>query len=259
MKVDFGKTAEDYARWRVGFPDALWDRLRRFGVGEQGQEILDIGTGTGTLARGFARRGCRVTGLDPAGELLEEAKRLDREAGVQVRYVNARAEATGLPDDAYDGVSAGQCWHWTDRRRAAREVIRVTRPGGFFVMTHFNWIPLPGNVAAATEDLIREYNPDWNLGGRTGIFPEWPRDAGIAGFEDIEIFTFDVSVVYNHEAWRGRIRASAGVAASLAADRVEKFDRKLKEMLADRFPETPLEIPHRVYTVVCRAPGRRKK
>ena len=258
MKCDFGKTAGDYARWRVGFPDALWDRLRIFGIGEPGQEILDIGTGTGTLARGFVRRGCRVTGLDPAAELLEEAERLDRKAAVQIRYVNAPAEATGLPDDAFDGVTAGQCWHWMDRPRAAREVLRVLRPGGFFVMTHFNWIPLPGNCADATEQLIMKFNPHWNLGGRSGIFPEWPRDAGIAGFGAIEIFSFDVPVGYRHEAWRGRVRASAGVAATLAADRVEKFDQALRVLLAERFPENPLEIPHRVYTVVRRAPGRIK-
>src|SRR5215213_4575476 len=64
--IDFGKTAQDYGRYRHGFPAALFDRLAAFDVGLPGQRVLDLGTGTGTLARGFARRGCTVTGLDPA-------------------------------------------------------------------------------------------------------------------------------------------------------------------------------------------------
>ncbi|MFI5352650.1 MAG: SAM-dependent methyltransferase, partial [Candidatus Binatales bacterium] len=64
MKIDFGKTACDYALYRAGFPDVLFERLAGFGIGRRGERILDLGTGTGTLGRGFARRGCDVTGLD---------------------------------------------------------------------------------------------------------------------------------------------------------------------------------------------------
>ena len=54
MQIDFGKTAQDYGRYRAGFPSALFDRLATFDIGTTGQRVLDLGTGTGTLARGFA-------------------------------------------------------------------------------------------------------------------------------------------------------------------------------------------------------------
>lgn len=41
--------------------------------------MLDLGTGTGTLARGFAKRECHVIAIDPAKRLMQEAKRLDQE------------------------------------------------------------------------------------------------------------------------------------------------------------------------------------
>ena len=57
MKVEFGRTARDYGRYRAGFPDLLFEELAARGVGLAGQRVLDLGTGTGSLARGFARRG----------------------------------------------------------------------------------------------------------------------------------------------------------------------------------------------------------
>lgn len=76
MKLDFGLTASDYAKHRAGFPDSLFERLRAFGIGIAGQDVVDLGTGTGALARGFARRGCRVTGIDPSESMLAAARQL---------------------------------------------------------------------------------------------------------------------------------------------------------------------------------------
>ena len=253
MNIDFGKTAADYGRHRAGFPDALFDRLATFGVGVGGQRVLDLGTGTGALARGCARRGCVVTGLDPSLPLLDEARRLDREAGVEIGYVVGTAEATGLPAASFDVVTAGQCWHWFDRPRAALEVRRLLVPGGRFVIAHFDWIPLPGTVVEATERLIEQHNPEWKHGAGNGIYGPWLYDVGVAGFDDIETFSFDVNVPYTHEAWRGRIRASAGIAASLPPDAVARFDEDLRRLLATQFPAEPLRTLHRVFAVVCRS------
>lgn len=147
MQVDFGKTAADYGRHRAGFPDGFFERLFQRSLIAPGSRVLDVGTGTGTVARGLAKRGCNVLGLDPSATLLQEAERLDGEAG--------------QPNHKFDVVTAGQCWHWFDRPRAAIEARRVIVPGGHLVIGHFDWLPLPGNVVEATERLILSYNPDW--------------------------------------------------------------------------------------------------
>ena len=53
MKIDFGATAVDYAKHRAGFPSSLFNKLSEYGIGLPGQNIVDLGTGTGTLARGL--------------------------------------------------------------------------------------------------------------------------------------------------------------------------------------------------------------
>ena len=255
MHVDFGKTAGDYARHRAGFPDAFFQRLLDEKLACPGELALDLGTGTGAVARGLALRGCAVTGLDPSEALLAQAAELDREAGVQVRQVRSKVEDATFPDASFDLVTAGQCWHWFDRPHAAALARRWLRPGGRLVIAHFDWLPLPGNMVEDTERLIRSHNPAWNLGGGTGLYPDWLNDVRGAGFGDVRTFSFDVAVPYTHRDWRGRIRASAGVGASLAPAAVERFDAELAELLAARHPADPMAVPHCVWVLSAVAPG----
>jgi SAM-dependent methyltransferase len=184
--------------------------------------------------------------------MLEQARELGAEEGVKVDYLQASAEETGLPDASFDVVTAGQCWHWFKRDIAAREAMRVLRPNGVLVIAHFDWIPLPGSIVEATEALIEAHNPAWKMGGGCGIHWRWFADLSAGGFLALESFSFDVDQPYSPEAWRGRIRASAGVAATLDAAAVQRFDAEHAALIAERFPEEPLKAPHRVFALIGR-------
>jgi SAM-dependent methyltransferase len=184
--------------------------------------------------------------------LLDAAIAQDAAAGVTIAYREGRAEALPYADQSFDIVTAGQCWHWFDGDAAAGEAWRVLKPGGHVAVAHFDWLPLPGNVVEATERLILEANPAWPLAGGTGLYPQWPGDLARAGFTELETHSFDISQVYGHDAWRGRIRASAGVRASLDEAATAMFDAKLATLLQG-YPN-PLSIPHRVWWVTGRRP-----
>ncbi|HXW72347.1 MAG TPA: class I SAM-dependent methyltransferase [Methylocella sp.] len=254
MIIDFGKTAADYGRHRAGFPREFFERLFRFGVVAAGDRVLDLGTGTGTIARGLARGGCAVVGLDPSPDLLNEARRLSATKGASIDYALGRAEETGQPDRAFDAVIAAQCWHWFNAAHAAAEARRTLKPLGRLVMASFDWLPLPGSVVEATEQLILAHNPQWRFHGGNGVHVEWFADLAAGGFLGAECFGFDYAAPYTHEGWLGRIRASAGVGASLSPKEIERFDKAHALLLAERFPEQPLETPHRVFCTYGRAP-----
>ena len=249
MKIDFGKTADDYARFRAGFPPEFFARLERLGLLRAGMSALDLGTGTGTLAIGLAARGAAVTALDPAAPMLAQAVARAKENDLAIRTVEARAEQTGLPDAAFDLVIAGQCWHWFDRPRAVADAWRVLKPGGALMMAHFDWLRVRDGVVAATEDLILRHNPAWPSAGKSAPYPAWYFDLRYGGFGGIESFSFELDVPYSHEAWRGRIRASAGMAASLPPEKVAAFDAEHAALLARDFSADPLAIAHRCWAV----------
>ena len=244
--IDFGRTAVDYELFRPGFPDSFFDRLTEEGWISAGQRVLDLGTGTGTLALGFASRGLHATGLDIAPELLEVAQRLASDEGLDARFVKGEAEATGREDDSFDIVSAGQCWWWFDSDAAVSEASRVLVPGGRLVIASFSYLPIAGNVAGRTEDLILEHNRGWPMAGGSRVHPEHVEALDRGGYRQVECFSYTIDVPFTHEAWLGRVRTCNGVGSALTATEVELFDSELAELLASEFPGD-LAVPHRVF------------
>ena len=244
--INFGRTAADYERYRPGFPDNFFDRLESVGWISPGLKALDIGTGTGTLALGFAARGLVTAGMDIAEELLTVGRRDAEDSGLDIRFFVGAAEATGEPDAAYDLVSAGQCWWWFDSDKTATEAVRVLAPGGRLLICNFSYLPLHDNVAGRTEDLILEHSPGWPKAGWRGVHPEQVQALDEVGLEEVVSFSYTVDVLFTHEAWRGRIRTCNGVGSALESDQAERFDADLADMLDREFPTT-LSIPHRIF------------
>jgi SAM-dependent methyltransferase len=247
MTVNFGNSAVDYAAYRPAFDPRLFERLQLLGVGLADQLILDVGAGTGLLGRGLTNGGARVVECDASIELL-------RQAGGDAR-VAGRAEALPFAETRFDAVTAGQCWHWFDRRVAPLEIRRVLRPGGRLAIVYQTYLPLAGNVAAASEALILRYRPQWPHAGGVGINGQALKDMQSAGFTEIESFSFDVDVPYTKAAWRGFMRTCSAVGPSLSAERLAEFDRDHGQML-EAWPEH-FDVPHRVFAAVASKPAGR--
>lgn len=129
----FNDTAADYDRteFLIGFGSGSWyrqDALRRAGLAP-GMKILDVGIGTGLVARRAAEivgDPALVTGLDPSPGMLQNAK---LPAGVTL--VEGYAEEIPFPDASFDFLSMGYALrHISDLSVAFREFHRVLKPGG---------------------------------------------------------------------------------------------------------------------------------
>ena len=81
----------------------------------------------------------------------------------------------------------------------------------------------------------------------------WAYDSKKNKFRQVTTFSFDVALEYSHVAWRGRVRASAGIGGTLPRAAVVRFDGELADMLASSFRD-PLAVPHRVWALIAKAP-----
>ncbi|MFC6792453.1 class I SAM-dependent methyltransferase [Methylobacterium komagatae] len=91
-----------------------------------GKALLDIGCGTGSLARALTGEGAAVTGIDPGQDALAKA----RKAVPAARFETASAEALPFPDGTFDGaVMLNSLHHVPDPAKALKEAARVLRPG----------------------------------------------------------------------------------------------------------------------------------
>jgi SAM-dependent methyltransferase len=129
----FGSLAEDYERYRPGYPDDAVDWLLPPGAGT----VADLGAGTGKLTGALLARGLQVVAIEPDPAMLDVLRAAHPAAVGRL----AGADALPLPDGSVDAVVVGQAWHWFPHERAAAEVRRVLRPGG--------WLGLVWNVPDA--------------------------------------------------------------------------------------------------------------
>ncbi len=235
--IDWGQTSSEYARFRPGYPQSLYDRLAALGIGRPGQRVLDLGTGTGNMARELARRGCHVTGVDISEGQISEAKALASEQGLTVDFRVAPAETTGLPSSSFDVITAAQCWLYFDRDRVVAETKRLLAPGGRLMTCHLGWLPRRDPVARQTEGLILKYNPQWtagNLSGHVSAKPAWiGEDFFVTGF-----FLYEEPIPFTRDTWRGRIRACRAIGAELPPAEVQAFDAEHARLLEATVPES---------------------
>jgi SAM-dependent methyltransferase len=112
---------------------------------QPGERVLDVGTGTGALATRLARTGADVTGVDLAPALIDTARRLAADAGLDVAYDVGDVENLPYGDASFDVVtsSVGSMFA-PNHARVAAELARVTRPGGRIVLGH--WSPERGVI-----------------------------------------------------------------------------------------------------------------
>ncbi|MBP6015499.1 MAG: class I SAM-dependent methyltransferase [Candidatus Promineofilum sp.] len=129
----FTDRADDYARYRPGYPAAVLECLRDEGGLSPHDVVADIGSGTGILTEMFLANGNFVYAVEP-NEAMRQAAEARLAEYPSFVSVAGRAEATLLADDTADWVVAGQAFHWFDAAAARQEFGRILRPDGYVAL-----------------------------------------------------------------------------------------------------------------------------
>ena len=107
---------------------------------QPGSRVLDVACGTGNLAVLAARRGCVVSGIDIAGNLIAQARDRAAAEGLRIDFKEGDAEALPFVGGQFDLVVSMFGVMFAPRPNvAAAELLRVTRPGGQVALA--SWTP----------------------------------------------------------------------------------------------------------------------
>ena len=239
---DWGRTSEDYAKFRDIYPEEFYQKIADRGLCIQGQNVLDLGTGTGVLPRNMYSYGASWTGIDIAENQIIQARRLAAEAGMDIRFEAVCAEDADFPDGSFDVITACQCFWYFDHEKVIPKLSRMLKPGGKLVILYMAWLPYEDEIAGASEKLVLQYNPDWTGAGETR-HPIWIPEITEQYFVQLEHQEYDLQVPFTKASWHGRMKACRGVGASLSEEQIAAWEQEHKALL-DRIAPDSFQILH---------------
>lgn len=201
----FTNRAEDYVKYRPGYPVAVVDLLRNECGLTPESIVADVGSGTGKLTEILIANGNVVLGVEPNAAMRVVAEAIFKDQP-RFRSIDGSAEATTLDDSSVDLITAGQAFHWFDPMKTRAEWIRVLKPG--------SWVALIWNDRQLTttpflndyEQLLVEFGTDYaevrHDNGLPRIEQFFDGDKyTLKGFPNTQVFDFD--------GLRGRVRSSS--------------------------------------------------
>jgi SAM-dependent methyltransferase len=145
----FGSVAEQYDRYRAGYPDGLIDDLAEM----RPARVLDVGCGTGKVAVALIGRGFSVLGVEPDERMAGVARR----HGVDVQV--AAFETWDGAGQVFDLVTCGDAWHWIDPDLGVDQVAEVLTVGGT-VARFWTAYVLDEHLLPTFAQIYRRYAPE---------------------------------------------------------------------------------------------------
>jgi SAM-dependent methyltransferase len=150
----FSRQAIDYAKFRPGYPAALFDWLAAHAPGRD--LVWDVGCGSGQAAVPLAARFKQVVASD-----LSAAQIAQTTPHPQVEYRVAPCDASGLPDRCCDLVTVAQAIHWFDFDAFFAEATRVLKPGGLIAAWTYQLLRGEPEINAVIEKFYAEVLTPW--------------------------------------------------------------------------------------------------
>lgn len=239
---DWGRTSEDYAKFRDIYPEEFYHKIVNRGLCIQGQNVLDLGTGTGVLPRNLYRYGADWTGTDISENQILQAKKIAEQAEMNIDFQTAATEEIEFPKHTFDVITACQCFWYFNHKKVMPNLARMLKPDGRLLILYMAWLPFEDKIAEASEELVLKYSPNWSGAKETRKPIEIP-DVVYDYFEMVEHEEYDIMVPFTRDSWHGRLRACRGVGASLSETELKLWDEEHRKLLEQVAPEQ-FEVLH---------------
>lgn len=255
----FASTTAYYERYRLAYPQRLLTRVVALLGLEPGDPILDLGTGTGMLAIGFARLGMKVTAMDPEPNMLKMCEDNAKLAGVQLSLERASSYDLTADMGPFKLVTMGRSFHWMDRLATLAMLAQIITDDGAVAFFHDTHPPVPeNNWFKVMRDIQDRFGPSQASHGteRRGGHTRYEPYLFQTGFTEIDGLSVTVRQKVTIEDLVGRAFSMSTTSPERLGDRAQAFVNQLSAALQELSADgTFLEIAELV-AVLARRPAK---
>ena len=193
----FASTASLYEHLRPPYPSEFFRSVaERLGLSRQ-SSLIDLGTGPGLLALGFAPYVGRIVGVDPEPAMLDAARRAAASTGHALALIEGKVETLASDIGSFDIVTIGRALHWMDREPTLARLDRlVARDGAIAICASFSATDGRNPWLDGYNDVRRRWSPAklWEEAGRgTRAHRDLPAFFRGSAFQPTELVTVETS------------------------------------------------------------------
>jgi len=152
----FRSAAAYYTTGRPSYPRLLIERVAELVGVERGHRVLDLGTGPGFLAIGFAAHSDHVTAIDPSPDMLDAARANAAASGAAITVAQGSSYDLAADLGPLRLVTIGRAFHWMDRADTLRRLDALIEPGGAVALFSDKSPNVPANAWDAAYGRVRE-------------------------------------------------------------------------------------------------------
>jgi SAM-dependent methyltransferase len=220
FKDHFSRQAADYAKFRPGYPQKLFEYLGS--IAPSRGLAWDCATGNGQAAVGLAAAFDRVIATDASEKQIANAKLHDC-----VEYRVAPAESSGIKSGTVDLIMVAQALHWFDLDRFYAEARRTLKPNGVLAASAYNLL----QITPAIDEVVNRYYYEV-------VGPFWPPERALVEkfeelpfpFSGIQAPSFEMLVQWNMEHLVGYLRSWSATHRFIAANRRDPLEEIAAEL-----------------------------
>ena len=144
---DWGRTSKEYAKYRDIYPKEFYDRIVKRGLCVKGQDVLDLGTGTGVLPRNMYHYGAHWTGTDISEEQIRQAKLMAESYDMNIDFTAVATEDITFDNESFDVITACQCFFYFDHKKVMPKLHDILKKDGRVLILYMAWLPFEDKVA----------------------------------------------------------------------------------------------------------------
>ena len=231
----FVGTADYYLRYRLPYPNALFeDLLARLGTIEAGR-MLDLGCGSGRVALNLAPRFSEVWALDFEPEMVDVGRAEAARRGVSnVRWIVGAGETADAPAGGFDLVTTGEAFHRFHQRLIVPRILVWLRPGGALANIGGDGaINGDADWQRAAQAVVRRFTDRPSPSGPTPTDGIVTGEALLrtAGFSHVASYDFTLEHEWTTEAVIGHLYSTSYCSKAALGDRVSAFEAELATAL----------------------------